>query len=315
MVAAVANAGALGILYTTGYQTTKQLRDGLREVKSLTDQAFAVNINLFPTTRPVDIEAFIDEIHDEGVRIVETSGRNPKDYVSRIKEGGTVFIHKVARVRDGVKAAGLGADAVEIVGFESGGHPGEEDVSLMIQTQLLVRAIDVPVIPAGGVVDGRGLAAMLALGAEGVCMGTRFLATKECPVHENLKHWILEALPSDTVIVQRSLDNSMRVAKTAAALEVLELEARHAEPAELLAVLGGSLTAEMLCEGRLATAGLVCAGQTAGLITDIPSVQELVERTVAEAEACCAHLHSLSRKEEQDSVLEDVPPQAQGLTR
>ena len=297
MVAAVANAGALGILYTSGYQTGAELQEGLRRVKTLTDQPFAANINLFPSTGPASIEEFIDTMHAEEVSVIETSGRNPADYVSRIKDGGAIFLHKVARVRDGVKAAGLGADAVEIVGYESGGHPGEEDISVIIQTRALVQAIDVPVVVAGGVADGRGLAAMLALGAEGVCMGTRFMATRECPVHENVKRWILDATPADTVIVERSLNNSMRVARSAAAREVLEMEARHADLSDLLAALDGSLTREALFEGRLGAKGLVCAGQSAGLVTDITSVHELVERTVAEAEACCARLLAMSRKD------------------
>ena len=209
-------------------------------------------------------------------------------------------MHKVARVRDGVKAAGLGADVVEIVGYESGGHPGEEDITLLIQTQSLVRAVDVPVVPAGGVVDGRGLLAMLALGAEGVCMGTRFMATKESPVHENVKQWLLHAGEADTVLVERSLGNSMRVAKTTEALQVLRMEQEGADIDRLLTVIDGSLAREALIGGRLATAGVVSVGQSAALIGEIPSVQELIDRIIAEAEAAYRKLGTALRQEQQD---------------
>jgi nitronate monooxygenase len=300
MVAAVANAGALGVLYTSGHQTSAELRDDLRRVKALTDEPFAANVNLFPTTRPASIEEFIEIMHAEGVAVIETSGRNPREYAGRIKNGGAVFMHKVARVRDGVKAAGLGADVVEIVGYESGGHPGEEDITLLIQTQSLVRAVDVPVVPAGGVVDGRGLLAMLALGAEGVCMGTRFMATKESPVHENVKQWLLHAGEADTVLVERSLGNSMRVAKTTEALQVLRMEQEGADIDRLLTVIDGSLAREALIGGRLATAGVVSVGQSAALIGEIPSVQELIDRIIAEAEAAYRKLGTALRQEQQD---------------
>ena len=296
MVAAVANAGGLGILYTTGYETSGELRDGLRKVKSLTDRPFGANINLFPGTRPTDVDRFIETLHAEGVRVIETSGRSPKNHVARIKDAGSIFMHKVARVRDGVTAARLGADAIEIVGYESGGHPGEDDISLMIQTQLLVREVEVPVVPAGGVVDGHGLLVMLALGAEGVCMGTRFMAAKECLIHDNVKDWILKALAGDTVIVERSLGNSMRVARTSEALRLLDLEKDGASLEELLSIAGGAQGRKALMAGELATTGLVCVGETAGLINDVPTVRELIERTIEEAEALLGRLCSLVRQ-------------------
>jgi NADH:quinone reductase (non-electrogenic) len=295
LVAAVAEAGALGLLNTTGYRTCDELQDGVRRTKSLTGRPFGVNINLFPGDRPATVEEFIGVLHAERVPVIETSGRSPKDYVELIKAEGAVFMHKVARVRDGVAAARMGADVVTMVGYESGGHPGEDDVSLLVQVQALLSAVDVPVVAADGVVGGRGLAAMLALGAEGVCMGTRFLATKECPVHENVKRWIVDALPTDTVIVERSLRNSMRVARTATALEVVRMDATPDVLAGLRGELEGDQMREAMFDGRIAETGLVCSGQSAGLVADVPSVRELVERTVAEAETCMARLGSLVR--------------------
>ncbi len=293
LVAAVAEAGALGLLSTTGYRTVEQLREAVRQVKGLTDRPFGANINLFPGTKPVDIDGFIDVLLDEGVRVIETSGRSPAEFAARIKDGGAVFMHKVARVRDGVKVAGLGADAITIVGYESGGHPGEEDVSLLVQIQALAHAVDVPVIPAGGIADGRGLVAMLALGADGVCMGTRFLATKESPLHGEVKRWIVEAHETDTMLVERTLKNSMRVAKTEVTLRAQELERNGASAEELLALVDGASMQKAMLEGCLATTGAVTLGQTVGLIHDIPTVREVVDRTIAEAEAAAEELRTV----------------------
>lgn len=282
LVAAISNAGALGILASATFESQEDLRKEIRRTKELTDKPFAVNINLFPTMRPVDTEAFIDVSIEEGVQILETSGRSPKAYVERIKRGGVKFMHKCARVRDAVSCEKLGVDAVSIVGFECGGHPGLEDVTTLILTPLTVDSVSIPVLAGGGFVDGRGLVAALALGAEGVVMGTRFLATKECIAHENVKKWVLEASEADTMIIQRSIQSNARVARNAIANKFAEAEARGASLQELLQLISPR-GREALLNGDL-DAGTFACGQAVGLIRDLPSVRDVVQSIARQAE-------------------------------
>ena len=282
LVAAVSNAGALGILASATFENQEDLRREIRKTKNLTDKPFAVNINLFPTMRPVDTEGFIDVSIEEGVQILETSGRSPKAYVERIKRGGVKFMHKCARVRDAISCEKLGVDAVSIVGFECGGHPGLEDITTLILVPLTVDSVSIPVIAGGGFVDGRGLVAALALGAEGIVMGTRFLATKECIAHENVKKWVLEASEGDTMIIQRSIQSNVRVAKNAVATRFAEAEARGASLQELLQMISPR-GREALLNGDL-DAGTFACGQAAGLIRDLPTVGDLVRSIVQQAE-------------------------------
>ena len=288
-VAAISNAGALGVLASAMFSDREVFRAEIRKVKDLTDKPFAVNLSLFPAKRPLAVEEYIDVALEEGVPVLETSGRSPKPYVDRIRQGRAKFMHKCARVRDAVSVARLGADAVSIVGFECGGHPGMDDVTTLILVPLVVDAVAIPVIAGGGFVDGRGLVAALALGAEGVLMGTRFMATKECPAHENVKEWLLAASESDTVIVQRSIQSNARVIRNAAARRVLELEARGASLAELLAVVGGEHGRRVALDGEI-DAGTLACGEAVGLIRDVPTVAELVERIIAQAEQVRARI-------------------------
>ncbi len=281
-VAAISNAGALGIIASATFENRDELRREIRRTKELTDKPFAVNINLFPTVKPVDIDGFLDVSIEEAVPIIETSGRSPKAHMARIKQSGAKFMHKCARVRDAVSLQGLGADAVSIVGFECAGHPGLDDITSLILLPLTVDSVTIPVIAGGGFVDGRGLVAALALGAEGVMMGTRFLATKECPAHENVKKWVLEASESDTMIIQRSFQGNVRVAKNPTALKIAELEAKGAAIMEIL----GSISPrgrEAHINGALDEGTFAC-GQVAGLIKDLPSVGEVVASTMRQAE-------------------------------
>lgn len=281
-VAAASNAGVLGVMSSAMFGKQDELRDAIRKVKDLTDKPFAVNINLFPTARPVSIEEYIDVVNEEDVPVVETSGRSPKPYVERIRQGKAKFMHKCARARDAISSEKLGADAVSIVGFECGGHPGMNDVTTMVLAPLAVDMVSLPVIVGGGIFDGRGLLAALSLGAEAVVMGTRFMATRESPLHDNVKEWMLKASELDTAIVQRSIQSNTRVIKNAASAQVLEMEARGTSLEELLPVIGGERGKLVIQQGQM-DAGVFACGQVVGLIKNVPPVAELVESIMSEA--------------------------------
>ena len=202
----------------------------------------------------------------------------------RLKEAGVKLMHKVPSVRYGVKAEAVGADAVAIVGFECGGHPGRDDVTSLVLIPRLVKEVTIPVVAGGGFADGRGLAAALALGAEAVLMGTRFMATRECLVHSNFKDWMVTARETDTVVVERSIGNPMRARQNAAADRVLEMEAQGATLADLMPIIAGVMGREAYLSGDL-DKGVIACGQSVSLIQDIPSVAELVDRVVEEAES------------------------------
>ncbi len=291
LAAAVSNAGGLGILTTTSFTTAEELRQGIRGVKSLTSLPFGANLNLLPTMRPVNIEEFIDVMVEEGVKIVETAARNPEPYMKRLKDGGIKVMHKVARVKDARTAEKIGVDAVCIVGLEAGGHPGMDDVSNSILLPLVIDAVKIPVLAAGGIGNGRGLVAALAMGAEGVVMGTRFMATQESPIHPRIKQWMLEAKETDTLILERSIRNAGRYMKTAIAERVLGMEARGATLEELLPVLSGQNTKIALTEGDV-NAGVICCGQVVGLVKDIPTAKAVIDNIIEEARAIGKRLQS-----------------------
>jgi nitronate monooxygenase len=279
LVAAVSNAGGLGILASTTFPTAKELVAEIQKTRSLTDKPFGVNINLFPTMRPVNLEGYIDALIDEDVSVVETSGRNPEPYMDRFKKGNVTVIHKVARVKDAVSAERAGVDAVSIVGFEAGGHPGMDNITSMVHIPLTVDAVKIPVIAGGGIADSRGFVAALALGAEGVVVGTRFMATYECPVHPKVKEWLINANATDTMIIERSIKNASRVMRNAAAEKALELESKGVSLEELLPVVSGERTKEVYEKGDL-DAGVVHCGEVVGLIHDVVSVKDVVDDVV-----------------------------------
>lgn len=283
LVAAVSNAGALGIMTSSSFPTAKELRAELRKARSLTDKPFGVNINLFPTMRPLNLEEYIDTIIAEGVRIVETAGRSPEPYMERLKKGGVKVMHKVVGTKFARTAERVGCDAVIIDGFECAGHPGEDDVTSLILIPLTADAVKVPVIAAGGFGDGRGLVAALALGAEAILMGTRFMATQECWAHPKVKEWLIKAKETDTLLIQRSLRNTARVLRNTVSDKVVEMENKGATLEQLQPLITGMKEKELMETGNL-EAGLLHAGQVVGLIRDIPTIKELVERTVSEAE-------------------------------
>jgi nitronate monooxygenase len=294
--AAASNAGACAVLASANFKTPDVLRDAIKKTQSLTDQPFAVNINLFPALMPQDkLEDYVDATLDEGVKIIETSGHKaPEDLVPKFRDGGATWIHKCAGVRYAKKGASLGADMVTVVGYENGGATGILDIGTMVMTPSVVDALDVPVIAGGGITDGRGIAAALALGAEGVIIGTRLMATKECPIHDNLKQAFIEAAETDTTLALRSVNNTHRVWKNKASQQLLELESQGAALFQLIQVASGERSEKMYKEGDV-DFGVVSCGQGVGLIHDVPTVKELLDRMMKEAEEVISKLGNITK--------------------
>ena len=226
LVAAVANAGGMGFMTALTFPDAGSLRAEIRKCRDMTDKPFGVNLTFLPTLRPPDYPTYIDVCAEEGVRFIETAGRNPEPYMPQIKSAGIKVIHKCTSVRHALKAAKIGCDAISIDGFEAAGHPGEDDVTTLVLVPLVRDAVRLPLIASGGFADGRGLVAALALGADGMNMGTRFVATREAPVHENLKQALVRRSETDTRLIMRSLRNTERVLHNQAADKVLEIERR-----------------------------------------------------------------------------------------
>ncbi len=282
LVSAVSNAGGLGIITAFTFSNTKDLAAEIERTRSLTDRPFGVNITLMPTFRPIDIDGYIDTVINARVTIVETAGRSPEPYMERLKGAGVKVIHKCTAVRFARTAQRIGCDAVSIDGFECAGHPGEEDVTSLVLIPLTADAVDIPVIASGGFGDGRGLVAALALGAEAVNMGTRFMATKEAPAHARVKELLTTASERDTVLLLRSFRNTMRMMRNATADKVLELENQGADIHQLEKLISGKAGLGLLESGDVDN-GLVSVGQVVGLINDVPTVKEVVDRIISEA--------------------------------
>ena len=295
LIAAVSEAGGLGILASNMFPDRKSLQREIQKIKSLTKKPFGVNINLFPALRPPNNQELIEVCIEEGVRAIETSGRSPEEYVKQIKDGGITLIHKVARIKDAKKAEGLGADIVGIIGYECGGAPPMDETTTLIQVPLAADALNVPVLAGGGIGDGRGLVAALALGASGVIMGTAFMATEECQIHHNIKEAIVRAQATDTVPVLRSIRSMERVLKTSLAMRVYEMEQKGASFEELIPLIAGekSLTA---WQGGEVEEGLIPLGQVVGLISRVKTVKELIDGIVQEAEAVVRGLEGLNQR-------------------
>ncbi|MFC1893945.1 NAD(P)H-dependent flavin oxidoreductase [Chloroflexota bacterium] len=282
LAAAVSNAGGLGIIASLIFPTAGELREEIRKAKSLTDKPFAVNITLLPTLRPVNYEDYMNVAIEEGVTIIETAGRNPRPYMKLLQDTGVKVMHKVASIKAVKTSERLGVDAVTIVGFEEGGNPGMDDVTSSVLIPAAVDSVNIPVIAAGGFGDARGFVAALALGAEGVVMGSRFMLSKECPLHPNIKEWLLQATEKDTLMIMRSINNPERVVKTSFAQSVLQLEEKGTSLEELQPLISGLRQKQNLDEGNVDEALLPC-GQVVGLIHEIPSAKEIVEGIVSEA--------------------------------
>jgi len=283
MVAAASNAGALGILASAMFPTKEDFREEVRKVKNLTDRPFAVNLNLFPAMRPVDNREYLDVIFEEGVKIVETSGHKaPEELAREVKGHGLTLVHKCVGVRYALKAQAIGADAVTVVGYENGGATGTLDVTTLCLVPRVVDALQVPVIGGGGVTDGRGFLALLALGAQGVILGTAVLVAEECPLHPKVKQAIMEATEVDTMIIMRTIQNSHRVWTNDAARKVAELEKQQAGLMEIVRMAGGDKAKRMYQEGDL-EAGTISCGQGIGLVKKVMPMKDIIEGIVSQA--------------------------------
>lgn len=282
LVAAVSNAGGLGILSSATFPGKEELRQEIRRTKEMTGKPFGVNIPLLPAIKPLDVEGIIEVLAEEKVPVVETAGRSPEEYLPLLKEKGIKIMHKVTAVRFARKAEKIGCDLVVVDGFECAGHPGEDDVSSLVLLPAAVDAVSIPVIAAGGFADGRGLVAALALGAEGVMMGTRFMISREAPMHHKVKEYLTGVAETETMFVLRSLRNTARVIKNTVAARVAEMESKGASIEELLPLVSGKKELELMETGDMER-GLLHCGQVVGLIRDVPSVQEIIDNIVSEA--------------------------------
>ncbi|MFI7195173.1 NAD(P)H-dependent flavin oxidoreductase [Nocardia nova] len=286
LIAAVAEAGALGFLTALTQPTPDDLAKEIAKVRAMTDKPFGVNLTILPTVHPVPYDEYRDAIIDSGVKIVETAGANPEPHLPAFKAAGVKVVHKAVAVRHALKAERLGVDAISIDGFECAGHPGEDDVPSLILVNAAARKLSVPIIASGGFADGAGLVAALALGADAINMGTRFVATTEAPVHENVKRQIVANDERSTTLVFREFRNTARVARNAVSEEIAEISRQVGATFEDVAHLasGERGRREVLGNGDM-DGGLWWAGQTQGLIDEILSCREVVDSIVADAEA------------------------------
>ena len=285
LASAVSNAGGLGIITALTQPTPEDLLKEIERCQSLTDKPFGVNLTILPTIKPVPYDEYAQAIVDSGVKLVETAGRNPEPYLPQFKQAGIKVIHKCTSIRHALKAEKIGCDAVSVDGFECAGHPGEDDVTNMILLPLAAKRLKIPFLASGGFGDGRGLAAALAMGADGINMGTRFMVTKEAPIHDNVKQKMIEATELDTALIYRSFRNTARVFKNSVAEKVVEIEARPGETKfEDIQPLVQGVKGRELFDGGDLDKGIWSAGMIVGLIDDNPSCEDLVARIVAEAE-------------------------------
>jgi NAD(P)H-dependent flavin oxidoreductase YrpB (nitropropane dioxygenase family) len=283
LASAVSNAGGLGLLTALTQPTPDDLRAEIARTRAMTDRPFGVNLTILPTIKPPPYAEYVDAIIESGIKIVETAGNSPKDFIARFKAAGVAIVHKCTTVRHALSAERNGVDIVSIDGLECAGHPGEDDVGGLVLIPAAARVLKIPIVASGGIADGRGMAAALALGAEGVNMGTRFYVTQEAPVHQNIKEAMVRASERDTALLFRTLKNTARVYRNAIADEVVGMEQREGgctfeEIRPLVAGVRGRAT---LQSGEVDN-GVVSAGQCIGLIDDIPTCAELITRMVAE---------------------------------
>jgi nitronate monooxygenase len=283
LAAAVSNAGGLGTISAHTQPTRAALAAEIAHTRELTDKPFGVNLTILPANTGFDYDGYVAAIIEGGVRAVETAGGNPAKYIEPLKRAGIRVIHKCTTVRHALKAEQLGADAVSIDGFECAGHPGEDDIPALVLIPAAAAKLRIPILACGGLADGRGLIAALALGAEGVNMGTRFLLTRESPLHPNLKARLLEASERDTVLIGRSYGDSSRVLRNSVSAQVLELEKQGgANHHSLAPFINAGRWMKAMEEGDV-DGGTIPVGMVVGLIRDAPGCQELIERIVAEA--------------------------------
>lgn len=286
LAAAVSEAGGLGVITALTLGSPAALGDEIARCRTMTRKPFGVNLSFLPSVRPPDYPGYIRTIIEAGVGVVETAGNNPERAVKPLKEAGIKVIHKCTSIRHARKAQAIGCDAVSVDGFECGGHPGEDDVPNFILLPRAADELEIPIIASGGMADERSLVAALALGADGINMGTRFLATREAPVHENVKQAILSATELDTRLVMRPLRNTERVLTNSSVERLLETERRLGKALTFADIAGevAGVYPRVMKQGEM-NAGAWSCGMVAGLIHDLPSVKELVDRIMEGAEA------------------------------
>lgn len=284
LAAAVSEAGGLGIITALTQPTPDDLRREIDKARELTDKPFGVNVTILPSINPPPYQEYAKAIIDSGVKIVETAGSNPEPFLPYYKEAGIKVLHKCTSVRHALKAQKIGVDGVSIDGFECAGHPGEDDVPGLILIPAATQVLDIPVIASGGIADARGLVAALALGADGVNMGTRFMCTQESAIHQTVKEQIVANTERATQLIFRTLHNTARVADNEISRKVVEIEKAGGTFEDVKDLVAGARGRRVFEEGDL-DAGIWSAGQVQGLIDDIPTCAELVSRMVSEAEA------------------------------
>lgn len=284
MAAAVSNAGGLGTLTALSQPDPDALSKEIARTREMTDAPFAVNLTVLPSINPPPYAEYVDAIVESGVKIVETAGQSPREFVETFKANDIRILHKCTQVRHALSAQKAGVDVISIDGFECAGHPGEKDIPNLLLVPLAVRALDIPVIASGGIGEGRGLAAAMAMGADGINMGTRFCATKEAPIHDNIKRALVEATEHDTRLIFRTMNNTARVLANAISDEVVATERREGgcEFEDIRHLVAGQRGKAALEAGEIDN-GVITAGPVIGLIDDIPSCAELIERMMEEA--------------------------------
>ena len=294
LASAVSEAGGLGIISSLSFPDQESLRKEIRLIKEMTQKPFGVNLSMLPELSKGDrTEEILQVILEEKVPALETSGRSPEPFIQKLKEKGIKIIHKVPSVRFAKKAETIGADAVTIVGFECGGHPGMDDVTSLVLIPIAAESLRIPIIAGGGIANARGFLAALTLGAEGVVMGTRFVPTKECPAHPRIKEKFVQARETDTMMIQRSIRNTARVIRNKAAEKTLAMEEKGASLEELMTAISGQMSKEAYKEGDLESALIAC-GQCVGLVHEIKSVKEVIEEIIQGAQSILQKLNSLT---------------------
>ncbi len=283
LAAAVSNAGALGVMTALSQPTLEGLESEIARCASLTDKPFAVNLTIGVVATEINYDDILDVIINSGVKILETAGRSPEPFMNRLKAAGIKVIHKCVTVRHALSAERIGVDVVSIDGFECAGHPGEQDVGGLVLFPATTQALKIPVVASGGIADGRGLVAALALGCEGINMGSRFLVTQEAPIHDEIKQKFVHMDENQTRLIFRSYRNTARVYRNSIADQVAEIEARGGEFAEVHSLVSGGNQDKAWQTGDI-DAGMVTVGMCGGLINDIPSCQQLVQTIVSDAE-------------------------------
>jgi len=286
LAAAVSNAGGLGTITGLTQRTAGDLVNEIARCKDMTDKPFAVNLTFLPMLNPPDYPSYVKAIIEGGVKVVETAGRNPAQVLPFLKDAGIKVIHKCTSVRHALKAQSIGCDAVSVDGFECGGHPGEDDIPNMILLPRAADELEIPFVSSGGQADGRSLVASLAMGAEGMNMGTRFIATQEAPVHQNVKDAIVAASELDTRLVMRPLRNTERVLNNAAVERLLEKEKALGDKIKFEDIVEevAGVYPRIMLEGEMDIGAWSC-GMVAGLINDIPTCQELIDGIMDDANA------------------------------